>query len=125
MTLFPAPAPKPSKRHAPRDRSVRVPTGTPRLVESSSDRRARVSVESWQAVLEAVRRSSAARLELLKGRSGSDRLPCSWSKLGGCDADCRCRGAGTVTVNFLRAHYERLATEIALLVSPPPSRRPS
>lgn len=125
MTLFPTPAPKPSKRLAPRARSVRIPTGTPRLVESSSDRRTRASVEAWQAVLDAVRRSSAARLELLKGRAGNDRLPCAWKKLGGCDADCRCRGAGTVSIDFLRAHYERLAIEIALLVSPSPSRRSS
>lgn len=104
----------------------RLPTGAPRLVESSTDRAARASAEAWESLLDAIRRSAAARLELYKNRSLSERVTCPWERLTGCDITCRCRCAGTVTVEFLSGHYERLAAEIATLVSPAFSqRRPS
>lgn len=119
MTLFPASS---TKRSWPsiRDKRprTRIPTGAPRLVESSGDRAARAEITSWAALLDAVSRSASARLELLKGRESTDRVPCGWQRLTGCDVSCRCRGAGTVTVRFLRAHYERLVLEIKMLVSP-------
>ena len=127
MTLFPATVPKPKlkSKAALRDKSPRrrIPTGAPRLVESSTDRAARSSAEAWGALLDAVRRSSLARLELLKGRASGDRVSCPWVQLTGCDAACRCRGAGTVTVEFLRGHYEHLAVEIAMLASPASAQR--
>jgi len=104
-----------SRRRSPgpdrRDRR-RIPTGDLRLVESSTDRRARARVESWTEFVDAIRRSTAARLELLKGREGGDLIPCPWDRLGTCDGTCRCGGSGTVTVDFLLDHYARLATEI-------------
>ena len=120
MTLFPATAPKPKSKVALRDATPRrrIPTGAPRLVESSTDRAARASTEAWGALIDAVRRSSLAHLELLKGRASGDRVACPWERLTGCDDTCRCRGAGTVTIEFLRGHYERLALEISRLVAP-------
>ena len=120
MTLFPVTASKPKSKVVRRDeeRRRRIPTGAPRLVESSTDRAARSSTEVWGLMLDAVRRSSSARLKLLKGRASGDRVSCPWERLMGCDATCRCRGAGTVAVAFLREHYERLALEISLLVEP-------
>ena len=123
MTLFPMPT-KPQARLVDPRRGLRLPTGTPRLVESSRAREARTSAVAWQALLETVRRSAAARVDLLRGRSGSERLACAWKRLSGCDTHCRCRGAGTVSVDFLRRHYESLGTNLALLVRPA-SRRGS
>ena len=120
MTLFPVTTPTPKSKAVRRDEKPRrrIPTGTPRLVESSTDRAARSSTEAWGSLLTAVRRSASARLELLKGRASGDRVSCPWGRITGCDVTCRCRGAGTVTVAFLRGHYERLALEISLLASP-------
>jgi len=113
------------KRRVDRDRRARrrIPTGAPRLVESASDRLERASIETWQALIDSIHRSALARLELLKGRSDSERVPCPWERLPGCSAGCRCRAAGTVTVDFLRDHYTRLAAEIALSARPVPIRR--
>lgn len=113
--LFPLNIDKPKRPAQDRRLRRRIPTGIPRLVESSRDRRNRSSTEAWDALLEAVRRSASARLELLRGRDASDRMQCSWQRLSGCETTCRCRGAGTVTVGFLRDHYERLALELSLL----------
>jgi hypothetical protein len=116
-------ASKPSPDKRPRRR---LPTGAPRLVESPSDRAARASVEAWEATLDVIRCSAAARLELFKNRSLSERVTCPWERLTGCAITCRCRGAGTVTIEFLTEHYGRLAAEIASLVSPSSAlRRPS
>lgn len=125
MTLFPTSCPKPKSRPTPRDRAERcIPTGAPRLVESSTDRSARSSTESWQSLLDVVRRSSTARLTLLSGgRSVSDRVSCPWERLTNCYASCRCGGAGTVTVGFLRRHYATLADDIAQIARPATSRR--
>lgn len=120
MTLFPIVV---KKTRAPgRDRRSRrrIPTGAPRVVESSGDRRARADSDAWEALLDGIRRSAAARLELLRGRPGDDQISCPWNRITGCDADCRCRGTRAVTVDFVRDHCARLATDIALLV-----RRPS
>ena len=129
MTLFPATTPKSKSKAllAPPDGRPRrrLPTGAPRLVESSSDRAARASAEAWEGMLDVVRRSAAARLELFKNRPLSERVPCPWERLTGCSViACRCRGAGTVTVEFLSEHYGRLASEIAALVTPARRRTP-
>lgn len=118
MTLFPVP--KRKVKRPPRGASawLRLPTGEPRLVESSRARRALVPEATWQALLEAIRRSATARLDLLKGCRGKDKLPCFWRRLGGCGSDCRCGGVGTISVEFLRDHYERLALEIEQLSQP-------
>ena len=120
MTLFSTTRAKAPKTPAlPRDRSERrVPTGTLRLVESSADRAASASSRSWQSLVEAVRRSSSARLTLLNGRSASDRVTCPWERITGCAVSCRCGGSGTVSVEFLRRHYTSLADEIASLAQP-------
>jgi hypothetical protein len=107
-------------------RSRRIPTGSPRLVESSSDRLAREDAMAWTALVDAVERSATARLELLSGRDGGDRVGCPWSRVVSCDNTCRCRGLGVVTVNFLRDHYAHLPVEIAkLAVRVPATRRTS
>jgi hypothetical protein len=72
--------------------------------------------ETWQALIEAVRRSASARLLLLGSRSGFDQIPCPWQRFMGCGTSCRCQGDGTVTVGFLRRHYTNLANDIAALV---------
>ena len=124
MTLFPMSCSKPKVRPTARDRSERrVPTGLPRLAESSTDRATRSSTEAWQSLLDVVRRSSTARLTLLSGRPGADRISCPWERVVDCGASCRCGGAGTVTVEFLRKHYANLADDIALLALPASARR--
>ena len=130
MTLFPASSLKPKSRPPARDKRPRVliPTGAPRLVESASTRASRAGTESFAALIAAVRRSSEARLMLLEGRPGRpgrDRIACPWERLTGCDVTCRCGGAGTVTVEFLRTHYEHLAVEIATFARPTSMRRSS
>jgi hypothetical protein len=124
VTLFPTPSSKPKARPTARDRAeYRIPTGAPRLVESSTDRAARSSTEAWESLLDAVRRSSMARLTLLSGRSGTDRVSCPWALSTDCVANCRCGGSGTVTVEFLRKHYATLTDDIELLARPMPARR--
>jgi hypothetical protein len=95
-------------------------------MESANDRLERAPTEVWGALLDAIHRSALSRLELLRGRAVGDRVPCPWERLTCCAVGCQCRGAGTVTVDFLRNHYTHLATEIAMLVRPAPLRgRPS
>ena len=127
MTLFPASILKQKVRPPCRDKRPRsrIPTGAPRLVESSSDRASRSETEAFAALLAAVRRSASARLALLAGRPGRDQVACSWERITGCDVTCRCGGAGTVTVEFLRTHYEHLAVEIATISRPALARRSS
>jgi hypothetical protein len=112
----------PRRRSLGRDRRRRrsIPTGAPRLVESSADRQDRAIAESWTSFVDVIRQASLARLELLRGRDGGDVTGCPWSRLVVCDDACRCGGTGTVTVAFLRDHYEHLAAEVAKI-----ARRPS
>ncbi len=124
MTLFPTVAPKAKARLAPRDRGDRqIPTGSPRVVASSADRASLASTDAWAALIDAVRRSSAARLTLLSGRPGGDRVSCPWQQITGCGSDCRCGGAATVAVTFLRGHYESLVDAVVHAASPVPRRR--
>ena len=121
MTLFPTSYSKPKSQLKPRPvararASRRIPTGAPRFVESSNDRSGRAFVAAWQALIDAVRRSSEARLALLSGRSGAQRVACPWERITSCDVSCHCRGAGAVTVKFLRSHYTNLANDIVALV---------
>jgi hypothetical protein len=118
VTLFPATITKPKSPRRDKRPRHRIPTGAPRLVESSTDRASRASSEAWASLIEAVRRSASARLGLLEGRPDGDRITCPWEHLTGCDVSCRCRGAGTVTAKFLRDHYDRLALEIVRIASP-------
>lgn len=122
MMLFPASSlkSKPKSCTPGRDKRprARIPTGAPRLVESSSDRAARVAAETWGTLLDTVRRSASARFALLQGWSGRDQIACPWERITGCDVSCRCGGTGTVLVEFLRTHYAKLAVEIATLVRP-------
>jgi len=120
VTLFPASDLKPKLRRAGRDRRARrrIPTGAPRLVESAGDRLERASIETWQGLISAIQRSATSRLELWRGRAGGDRVPCPWERLTCCGVSCRCCGAGTVTIDFLRDHCAHLATEIAMFVRP-------
>jgi hypothetical protein len=96
-----------------------IPTGPSRLVESSEERRARQRAEAWKDLLEAIRQSSANRLELLLHRRGDDLVPCPWGRLVPCDAACRCAGAGSVTTNFLREHYAHLVAAVERAVQGP------
>jgi hypothetical protein len=116
-----------SKQRSPgrdRRRPRQIPTGTPRLMESSAERLERMSTETWAEFVNAIRRSSTARLDLLKSRDGSDQIPCPWERLVACDKTCRCGGSKRVTVDFMRKHYGQLATEIAKIVSPAARRSP-
>jgi hypothetical protein len=126
VTLFPTSQPKPKSRPIARERAeCCIPTGAPRVVESSNDRISRATVETWQLLIDAVRRSTTARLSLLSGRSGAERVSCPWERIISCDSRCRCRGAGTVTVDFLRSHYASLANDIVALTRPALARRSS
>jgi hypothetical protein len=126
VTLFPPSSQKArpvSDRRLPR----RIATGAPRLVESSAERLARRNAESWAAIVDAIRRSAEGRLELLRSRDGKDRIGCPWARLITCDGSCRCGGVGTVTVDFLRDHYTRIAAEVEQIAKPAarPVRRSS
>lgn len=101
----------------------RIPTGAPRLVESSRDRRNRTAAESWESLLDSVRRCSEGRLTLLSGRNANEQLACSWQRLTGCTIDCRCGGTKLVTVGFLRNHYKLLPSAIAAFAILPLARR--
>src|SRR4029079_255789 len=90
----------------------RIPTGAPRLVESSRQRRDREHAESWEALLDSVRRASDARLILLDGCDSKKEIACPWRQLTGCVSDCRCGGAKIVTAGFLRRHYKALPDAI-------------
>ena len=126
MTLFPTTSAKTKSRPSPSDRTMRcIPTGAPRLVESSTDRSARSFTEAWQLLLDTVRRSSMARLSLLSGRQSADRVVCPWARIMDCHVGCRCGGVGTVTVGFLRKHYDSLADDIERFVRPARARRRS
>lgn len=93
-----------------------IPTGPSRLVESSEERRARQRAEMWEDFLEALRQASVNRLELLLPRRGDDLVSCPWGRLVSCDDACRCGGSGTVTIDFLRDHYEHLVTAVVSCV---------
>lgn len=126
MTLFSESPQKSKPLASPRDRKlkrIRIPTGTPRIVESSTVWRERATSIAWKKLIDAISRAAIARLALLKGRSGKERTPCPWERFTGCGVDCRCRGERTVTVDFLRTHYARLAIEIALLALPSGQRK--
>lgn len=101
----------------------RIPTGAPRLVASSRERRDRAPIQSWEALLDSVRRCSEARLILLSGRDAGDKLACPWRSYTGCDATCRCAGTKLVTTAFLREHYKRLPSAIAAFAIPSRARR--
>lgn len=96
----------------------RIGTGVPRLVDSSAARRVMADRMTWESLLDAIRRSSQARLDLLQNRARSDELGCPWARVVPCDVNCRCRGTKLVTVGFLRDHYERLALEIVMATTP-------
>jgi hypothetical protein len=116
VTLFVASELKTKGRRPGRERRSRVAllSGMPRLVESSRARRARAHAETWEAFIGEIRRSAEARLILLEGHSKGDLVACPWARLTSCDTACRCGGAATVRVEFLRDHYKCLATEISL-----------
>jgi len=101
-----------------RRRRRRIPTGAPRVVESSADRAARLGTESWASLLDVLSRASAVRLDLLKGRDGGTLIDCPWARVVACDETCRCGGVGMVTIDLLRDHYASLATEIARAARP-------
>lgn len=122
--LFPDAITKPKPLASPRSgKRLRIPTGKPRLVESSARHRERASLLAWKRLIDAVSRASIARLALLKGRTGAEHVPCPWEPFTWCDIDCRCRGKRAVTVEFLRVHYGRLAIEIALFALPSSGKR--
>jgi hypothetical protein len=107
-----------TKARAPgRDRRRRrIPTGAPRLVESSSDRATRLDAEAWLAFVEMIRGLADVRVELLKNRDAGDLVDCPWAVVVACDDSCRCGGLRKVSTALLRDHYAHLATEIVRLV---------
>lgn len=110
---------KPTKHGIGRKRRRRrIPTGAPRLMESSAERTDRLLSEAWMQQLAAIDRSSQARLELLKQHEGSDLIGCPWARLTPCDGTCRCQGLGKVKIALLRDHYAHLVVEIVRLVTP-------
>lgn len=121
--LFPI---RESKKRVPvRERRITrcIPTGAPRLMESSVERQVRANAEAWTALVDVLRRSTTARLELLKAHAGRDRISCPWGRLVICDGGCRCGGAAMVTVTFLREHYEHLVAEVVKIATPTSARR--
>jgi hypothetical protein len=117
--LFPESPMKSKLRPSARARKrLRIPTGKPRLVESSALCQERAAAVAWKRLVDAISSAAVARLALLRGRVGKERTPCPWEPFTGCCVDCRCCGERLVTVDFLRAHYGRLAIEIALLALP-------
>ena len=99
-------------------RRLRIPTGPPRLVESSLVCQEQAPAIVWKKLIDAISQAAIARLALLKGRVGKEWTSCPWERFTGCSIDCRCRGERRVTVDFLRAHYARLAIEVALFARP-------
>jgi len=120
VTLFSTSELKPRKRTVGRDRRAprRISTGTLRLVESSTVRRAIADRMAWESLLDVIRRSAQARRDLLENRDRSDEMPCPWARVVVCDVGCRCRGTKLVTVGFLQDHYDRLTLEIVIATSP-------
>lgn len=124
MQLFSKADLKQPKQAVRRDRRRRrIPTGAPRLMESSAERTDRLTAEAWNQLLETIDRSAQARIELFKHREDQDLLGCPWARLTPCSAACRCEGHGKVTIAFLRKHYAHLAVEIARLVMPTSTKR--
>ncbi len=120
MTLFSTSDLKTKPGAAARDRRRRrrIPTGEPRLVESSRVRVQQDAAAAWEALLNAIRKSAEVRLSLLRGRSGSDRLACPWERFNRCAVGCRCHGTRRVSVALLREHYTHLASEIEMFACP-------
>jgi hypothetical protein len=104
---------------------AQIPTGLPRLVESSRSRRSHASEDAWAELLAVVRKSALARLDLLSGRSPLDLVACPWQRLTDCSVDCRCGGTGEVKVGFLENHYAKLTERLAAFVASRPKRRSS
>jgi hypothetical protein len=77
-----------------------------------------MDAEAWTTLLDVIRRSSLARLDLFKGHDGAAQLSCPWGLITSCDVTCRCGGSTLVTVAFLREHYTGLAAEIARITKP-------
>lgn len=127
MTLFTDDLLKPKTLSSARERrrTFLIPTGAPRIVESAIVCQKRAAEGAWNKLIDAIKRAAISRLALLKGRTGKERTSCPWERFTGCCVDCRCRGERTVTVDFLRTHYARLAIEIALLVLPSQRKRKS
>lgn len=127
MTLFSQSELRPKLKSPGRDRRRRrrIPTGAPRVIESSADRAARAGTESWSAFLDAIARAAAVRLDLMKDRDGGALVDCPWARVVACDGFCRCGGSGAVTVEFLRDHYAELSTEILRVALPVRSGRSS
>jgi hypothetical protein len=124
VTLFSQTELKAKPRAVRHDRRRRrVPTGAPRIVESSSDRVVRLDAEAWAALVEMIRRSAEVRLDLLRSRDDNELVDCPWSVVVTCDDGCRCGGLGKVLVAFLRNHYARLPSQIEHIASS--DRRPS
>jgi hypothetical protein len=100
-------------RRLPARKTIRIPTGAARLVESSTDRRVRMRSEAWKAFALGIAQSARIRIELLSARDIKDVIGCPWSRIyaGSCPASCRCGGSGQVAVGFLVAHYKALVKE--------------
>lgn len=107
--------PRRPRRMRQRKKTIQIPTGSPRLIESPSDRRAREQVEKRAAFAENIVQSARARLVLLSGRDAAEVAACPWASIydGACSVDCRCGGTGSVEVGFLVAHYKQLAAEFS------------
>jgi len=95
--------------------TIQIPTGSPRLIESPTDRRVREKSEMLAAFADDIVQSARARLVLFSGRDAAEVTTCPWSMIydGSCPASCRCGGTGGVEVGFLVAHYKQLAAEFS------------
>jgi hypothetical protein len=96
----------------------RIPTGAPILLESRTERAVRMDAESWSALIDGIRRSCEARVELYKTIEDDAQLPCPWARIVTCDSACKCGGAKKMTVRALRRHYAGLVFEILKAVRP-------
>lgn len=104
---------------------IRIPTGKPRLVDSSTARYARRGEEAWKLMIEIVERSAEANLDLISTLEVNDELACPWNTFTSCSADCRCNGRGAVSVGFLRDHLKYIVERIVDLTKPETKRMPA
>jgi hypothetical protein len=104
---------------------IRIPTGQPKFVDSSTIRLARRSEEAWSLMLKIVTRAAEANLDLLTTLDVNDEMVCPWKDLTTCNEDCRCNGRGMVSIGFLRDHLKYIVERIVDLTKPETKRVPA
>lgn len=95
---------------------VQIPTGFPRLFDSTKERgrfaAAQVRADFFRAVLH----STLNRLELIEDALDYESLPCPRAALVTCSPICRCGGAGTLSAGAIRANYIQIVAEMRTIL---------